>query len=94
MREESSESVSTFLPRPPELLCWVLHTRMAVIRGRGRFSFWRSESGMRQSTPRVSGFRPGGRGVGTPGLMGSLWAERATEGGGAPGVDWGREGGR
>jgi hypothetical protein len=40
----------------------------------GSFSFWRSESGIRHSTPSVSGFTPGGRGVGTPGLIGSLLA--------------------
>jgi hypothetical protein len=62
----------TFLPRWETELCWPLHTRMAVRRAVGRFSFCRSESGMRHSTASVSGFTPGGSGVGTPGLIGSV----------------------
>jgi hypothetical protein len=65
-------SPAFFLPRWETELCWPLHTRMAVRRAVGRFSFCRSESGMRHSTASVSGFTPGGSGVGTPGLIGSV----------------------
>ena len=47
---------------------------------------------MRHSTASVSGFTPGGRGVGTPGLIGSLWPDEAVVGG-AVGVVCGRAGG-
>ena len=62
---------------------------MAVVRATGRFSFCSSASGMRQSTASVSGLSPGGRGVGTPGLMGSLWPAVV---GGARDADDGRGG--
>ena len=52
--------------------CCPLHTRIAVMRTAGNFSFCRSVSGKRQRTPNVSGLTPGGSGVGTPGLIGSL----------------------
>ena len=52
---------------------------MAVIKTTGIFSFSRSESGMRHSTASVSGFTPGGSGVGTPGLIGSLDPDRDGE---------------
>ena len=45
---------------------------MAVMSTAGSFSFCSSASGIRHRTARVSGFTPGGRGVGTPGLIGSL----------------------
>ena len=44
---------------------------MAVMSTVGRLSFCSSESGIRHRTASVSGFTPGGRGVGTPGLIGS-----------------------
>ena len=70
--------IHTFLPlREP---CCPLHTLMAVISTTGRFNFCRSASGIRHSTARVSGFTPGGRGVGTPGFIGSLGLDEAVVG--------------
>lgn len=83
----------TLRPRWEAELCCPLHTRMAVIRSTGRFSFCSSASGIRHNTANVSGLTPGGSGVGTPGLIGSLWlevvADGATDCGGAAGLMYG-----